>query len=157
MGGEILAPEPSDSPVQFIDARDLMEWVMTLIEEGASGIFNATGPREKLTMVDLLRTCMHHASQPSDLRWVPAEFLLNEGVEPWSDLPLWLPDPAYAGMNAFNCEKAFRAGLYIRPLAETINATLTWHRSRADQTEVSAGLSPEREAQLLQKWQERSE
>jgi 2'-hydroxyisoflavone reductase len=151
-GGEILAPKPKQAKVQLIDARDLMQWVLRLMEDEMSGVFNATGPREPLNMIDLLSACMQHASQPSKLKWVAQDFLLNAGIQPWSDLPLWVPDSAFAGMNAINCEKAYRAGLDVRPIANTIEDTLRWDQLREPQTGLSAGLSPEREAQLLRGW-----
>jgi 2'-hydroxyisoflavone reductase len=155
-GGEILAPEPRQARVQFIDARDLMEWVLRLMEEKVGGVFNATGPREPISMIDLLSACMQHAPKSSKLKWVAQDYLLNAGIQRWSDLPLWIPDRAYAGMNAINCEKAYRAGLDLRPIANTIEATLRWDQSRGPQTELSAGLSPERETLLLRGWSNQS-
>jgi 2'-hydroxyisoflavone reductase len=85
--------------------------------------------------------------------------LLNEGVEPWSELPLWIPedDAESAGIMAINIDKATAAGLTFRPLSTTVQDTLAWDRTRPPDIERRAGLAPDREAALLQAWRTRRE
>ncbi len=48
-GGEVLAPGNPDQPVQIIDGRDMAQWIISMVEEKRSGIFNAVGPDYALT------------------------------------------------------------------------------------------------------------
>ncbi|MGH3071550.1 MAG: NAD-dependent epimerase/dehydratase family protein [Gaiellaceae bacterium] len=138
-GGEILAPEPPERVSQFIDVRDLAGWILDAVETGLSGTFNATN--EGIAWEELLAG--------ADVTWVSDEFLLERGVGPWMELPLWLPDPDWAGMHGTAVDRAVRAGLRFRPLEETI-------RGAADAAAVEGvGLAPEREAELLAAWRGR--
>ena len=138
-GGEILAPGPPERLVQFIDVRDLAEWILDGIEQGLSGTFNATN--EGVAWSDLLAG--------GDVTWVSDEFLQGHEIGPWMELPLWLPGPEWAGMHATDVGRAVEAGLRFRPLAETIGGA-------ADApAEDGVGLTPEREAELLAAWRER--
>jgi 2'-hydroxyisoflavone reductase len=49
-GGEVLAPQKRDAPIQIIDVRDLSDFILKLIEENASGVYNAAGPDYELTI-----------------------------------------------------------------------------------------------------------
>ncbi|WP_295642749.1 NAD-dependent epimerase/dehydratase family protein [uncultured Methylibium sp.] len=151
-GGAVLAPGRPGRPVQWIDARDLAAWCVQLAERRQGGVFHAVGPREVLTMLELLETCRDVAN--SDARWVwrsDAE-LRADGVAPWTGLPLWLPedDADFGGMLLARCERALQAGLRLRPLADTVRATLDWDRARDPPVvgEVET-LSAGREAELL--------
>jgi 2'-hydroxyisoflavone reductase len=153
-GGDVLAPEPREQPVQFVHARDLADWILALAERREAGVFNATGPAEPLTMEGLLDECKVVAESESEVAWVDEDFLLEHGVEPWSDLPLWLaPDanPREASFLAVDVSKAVATGLRFRPLTQTIQETLS-----GAQTTAEAGLSPEREAELLAAWKVRA-
>ena len=90
-GGEVLAPGDPDAPVQIIDVRDLAEWTIRMVEQGKTGIFNATGPAEPLTM----RRCLRQPRQASDsdasFIWLDDDFLVQQGAGPWIEIPLWLP------------------------------------------------------------------
>ncbi|UCC64192.1 MAG: SDR family oxidoreductase [Anaerolineae bacterium] len=153
-GGEVLAPGRSGKPVQFIDVRDLAEWTIRLAEKKRNGVHNATGPEVPLPMEQLLHTCQVVSGGDATLTWVSGQFLLDHEVEPWSDLPLWTPesDPAFAGFHAFDCRKAIAAGLTFRPLADTVRDTLAWAATRLDDHEWRAGLTRDRESELLQAW-----
>ncbi len=151
-GGDVLAPEPRDQPVQFIHARDLADWIVDMVEAGRGGTFNATGPAEPLTMQRTLAAIRAMTDSDARFKWVDERFLVEAGVQVWSDLPLWLaPDtnPQLAGFLAMDVSKALAAGLRFRPLEQTIRETL----ERA-QTTGEAGLAPEREAGLLAAWRE---
>ena len=152
-GGEVLAPGRPPQPTQFIDVRDLADWTLRMVETGQTGIYNATGPQYPLTMGDLLETCRQVSGSGARLTWLSEEFLLANGVQPWTELPLWLPesDPSTAGMNQVDIRKALNAGLSFRPLEDTIRTTLAWANSRPADHEWRAGLSRARETELLQK------
>jgi 2'-hydroxyisoflavone reductase len=152
--GDVLAPEPRLQPVQFIHARDLAEWILAMADRRQPGVFNATGPEQPLTMDQLLEDCIAATGSDARLVWVDEGFLLENGIEAWSDLPLWLAPEANPGEAAFlavDVSKAVAAGLRFRPLAETVLETL----EGAEPTR-EAGLSPDREGELLEAWKARS-
>lgn len=153
-GGKVLAPGNPDAPVQIIDVRDLAEWTIRMVEDSQVGVFNATEPEEPLSMRQVLETCQQVAGIPSELVWVDDEFLLSNGVTPFTDLPLWLPEFASA-MQQVNISKAVRAGLAFRPLEETVKDTFDWDSSRPADTLRVNGISPERETELLEMWEKR--
>lgn len=146
-GGQVLCPEPRNQPVQFVHARDLSEWILDMAERGETGLFNATGPAEPLTMEGVLESCRQSTRGGATLVWTNERLLVDAGVEPWSDLPLWLAPgvhPEFAGFLALDTSRALAEGLRFRPLSQTILETL------AGAAPVSgAGLEPEREAALL--------
>jgi nucleoside-diphosphate-sugar epimerase len=144
-GGEILAPGPPGRQVQFIDARDLAHWIVRLVEERRTGVFNATN--EGVPMGTLLAD--------GQVTWVPDEFLLEHGVGEWMELPLWIADPEWLGMHHADVARAIEAGLRFRPVEETIRDTAEWAAARGPH-EPEAGLAPERERELLEAWRNRS-
>ncbi|MGD8584499.1 MAG: SDR family oxidoreductase [Chloroflexota bacterium] len=148
-GGDVLAPAPRNAPVQVIDVRDLAEWIIRCIEEGTTGVLNATGPEHPLTMAEMLHLCREAIDSKARLRWLPADYLLAAGVEPWSDLPLWLADDETAGLLATDVSRALATGLVFRPLSQTARDTLAWAHSRPAGHQWRAGLSAEREQALL--------
>ena len=107
----MLAPAPPDAPVQFIDVRDLGEWIVRAIESSLSGVYNATG--EPITFVQLLDEC-RRVSGDAEVVWVPPERLVEAGVGEWMELPLWIVSPEFAAMQRANVSKAMRAGLRTR-------------------------------------------
>jgi 2'-hydroxyisoflavone reductase len=156
-GGEVLAPDTPERPVQIIDVRDLAEWTVRMAEGRQSGTLNTTGPDHELSMGRLLDEC--RAVSGSDARpvWVREQFLLDAGITPWTELPLWVPDTEEnAGFNRIDCRRAFASGLTFRPLAETVRATLDWDATRPAGTPRRNGLRPEREAELLAAWKARA-
>ena len=148
-GGDILAPAPPDQNVQFIDARDLASWTLDRIEAGHTGTFNATGPENPLTLGELLQTCCDFSEEGARLIWIDGTTLLDAGIDPWSQLPLWLPGPENAGLMTVDCARAIGAGLRFRPLKTTIIDTLNWDRDHDPSVPMKAGLEPSREAELL--------
>jgi 2'-hydroxyisoflavone reductase len=152
MGGEVLAPGTPEQPLQFIiDGRDLAAWIIRMVEAGTTGVFNAKGPDYPLTMGELLDTCVKVSGSDARFTWVDEDFLLDQSVGPWMELPLWLP----ASMNAINTarsDKAYAAGLTFRPIAETVRDTLVWDATLPPDTERRAGLAPAREAAVLDAW-----
>jgi 2'-hydroxyisoflavone reductase len=154
-GGDVLAPDRHEHGTQIIDVRDLAEWMVRAIEARQVGVYNATGPDYRLTLGRLFDECK--AVSGSDVRfvWVSERFLLDQGVEPWMQVPLWVPDedPENAGFDAVDCTKAIDTGLRFRALAETIGDTLAWDGTLPADRELRAGLEREREAELLAAWQ----
>jgi 2'-hydroxyisoflavone reductase len=149
LGGPVLAPAPPDQLVQFVDVRDLGAWLVEACAKGVSGTFNATGEPVRLDTV--LAAC-----GDGELVWVDEQFLLDQGVQPWMELPLWVPREAAAFLQ-MNIAAAVAAGLRFRPLEETARDTLAWAReTRAElvtqTTYGHAGLDPAREAELLVLW-----
>jgi 2'-hydroxyisoflavone reductase len=145
-GGEVLAPGDPDAPVQFVDARDLARWLVRLALEGPGGVFNATGPLEPLTFGELLERTREATGSDAELVWTEDQTVLDAGVQPWMELPLWLPDADYAGMARADISRAVESGLRFRPLEETVADTLAWDRT------VPGGrptLSPEKEREIL--------
>jgi 2'-hydroxyisoflavone reductase len=149
-GGDVLAPEKPDVPVQIIDVRDLADFTIKLIEENASGIYNATGPDYELTFGQMLKTSKEVSNSDAEFKWASVEFLNQNNVAPWSDIPVWVPDTAEdAGFSRFDLSKAIQAGLKFRPLNDTIRDTIDWANTRPAEYEWRAGLKPEREQELL--------
>ncbi len=160
-GGETLAPEPRTQPVQLVDARDLAAWILRCAETGTTGTFNATGPVEPLTLGELLARVRDAVGGRADLVWAEERFLLDAGVEPFTDVPFWLAptlDPGWAGFLGLDVSRALAAGLTFRPLEETARDTLAWAEREAAPTKdvgvatAPAGLTPERERELLAAW-----
>jgi nucleoside-diphosphate-sugar epimerase len=149
-GGEVLAP--TDQSIQFIDVRDLSKWIVQMIERGATGIYNATGP--SLGFEQLLQECQQASPQKSRVTWVTEDFLLRKGVQDWVELPLWLSSKRQmAGLLHINSQKAIESGLTFRPPAETIAAILVWGRDR-DIVKCQAGLEHSKEKKLLLDWKQ---
>ena len=152
-GGEVLAPGAPDSPVQFIDARDLGEWIVQLVEDGHAGIYNATGPRTPYTMAEMLYGCKAITTSDPHFTWVDEAFLLEQQVGPWMEMPLWIPqDPENLGFSQVSIEKALAHGLKFRPFAETARATLEWAKARPANYKWRAGLEAQKEAAILEAW-----
>jgi 2'-hydroxyisoflavone reductase len=154
-GGEVLAPGRPQRYVQFIDVRDLAAWIIRMVEQRQTGIYNASGQPETLTMEALLTACRTVSASAACFTWVSDQFLLSEQVTPWTDLPLWIPEvamPHLQGLMAVNCQKALAAGLQCRSLHETISDTLRWHTTQAQCSTLRAGLAADRERQLLHTW-----
>jgi 2'-hydroxyisoflavone reductase len=153
-GGDIAAPGDGLDPVQIIDARDLAEWTIRLVEAGVTGTFNAVGPRSRLTMAEQLHGIRAALPGDVDLRWnwIPAEFLRGQGIRAWTEMTTWFGPQAL--LSQASHARALDAGLTFRPLAETARDTLTWFRTlpEARQQALAAGLSPERESALLEAW-----
>lgn len=162
----VLAPEPSEQPVQIIDVRDLAQWILASSEDGLAGAFNATGPSRSFShMLEAIKRGVHSRSE---LVWATEDFLVDRGVEPWTDLPLWLPShslPGYRGFMQRSNARATALGLTTRPIEDTAQATLEWLRSRSEASPTrdygnppaGSGLTPDREHQLLDAWARRAD
>lgn len=157
-GGEVLVPAPADQPLQLIDVRDLADWIVACARAGTTGTMNATG--RTVALQDWFDACRAAAGADARFTAVDEAWLVEQGVEPWDDLPLWLAPslhPEFAGFLDLDVSRAFAAGLRTRPLEETAAAIL------ADDTPRPAkdfgpplpgepGLAPKRERSLLAAW-----
>ena len=126
-GGEVLAPGSPSDPVQYIDVRDLADFIIRTIEDRTTGEFNANGPTSPTNIAELLYGCKAVTGGDATFTWVSADFLGEHQVSGWSDLPVWIPPrDGTEGFHRVNIQKAVAAGLTARPLAETVAATLDW-------------------------------
>ncbi|HEX6903893.1 MAG TPA: NAD-dependent epimerase/dehydratase family protein [Thermoanaerobaculia bacterium] len=152
LGGEVLAPGTPEMRVQIIDARDLASWILGAVQSRRTGVYNATGPAMPLTLEQLLATCRAEARSDARFTWVDDRFLLSAGVKPRMELPLWMPGAP--GAATVDCRRALAAGLFCRPLADTVRDTLDWDAARGPAATPRAGMTREREAQLLAEWRQ---
>ena len=154
-GGPTLAPGPHDLKLQYIDARDLATWLLDAAEQGRTGAYDVVSPPGHTTMGELLETTNAVTGGHADLRWADPQTILDAGIEPWMDLPIWLaPGYEHDFMHGSDVTKALRAGLKNRPITETVADTWVWLQKiggtapqRPDRTPV--GLDPDREAAVL--------
>src|SRR5215211_9007216 len=138
-GGEVLAPGDPTDPVQFIDARDLAEWTIRMVENGATGIYNATGPATEMGVGAMLGGIKTALNSNATFTYADAEFLEGQKVSPWSDMPVWVPPKGEdGGLSRTSIKKAIAAGLTFRPLDETARDALAFFKS----------LPPERQAEM---------
>lgn len=158
-GGEILAPGTPNDPVQYVDARDLGEWIVRLAESHTLGTFNATGPSTPTNIGEMLYGIKAVTTSDATFTWVPADFLQAHQVRGWTDMPVWVaPIGRTAAFSQVNCQKAYAAGLTFRPLVDTAKDTLEWYHARpaAEQAKARAGIAPEKEIAVLAAWHARS-
>ncbi|HEX3913844.1 MAG TPA: NAD-dependent epimerase/dehydratase family protein [Steroidobacteraceae bacterium] len=160
-GGEMAAPGSAADRIQFIDARDLAAFALHVIESQTVGTFNAVSPPGTFSMGELVAASIAAAdaqvkpAPPPRAVWVPADFLEKQKIQPWSDMPAWIPESGeYAAFAETSAARAVHAGLTIRPIQPTVNDTLAWHLERpdAERMKLAAGLTPEREQALLAAW-----
>jgi 2'-hydroxyisoflavone reductase len=152
-GGEVLAPGSPDAKVQFIDARDLGAWIVKMVEDGHGGTYNATGPRDPLSMAEMLYGIKAITTAGAQFTWIPDDFLGKQSVGPWMEMPLWIPaDPQSIGFSQLSIEKAVARGLTFRPLADTARDTLTFAKTRPANWKWRAGLSADKEQAVLKAW-----
>src|SRR6266403_1980707 len=147
--GEVLAPGSPSDPVQFIDARDLAEWTIRMAENRETGIYNATGSAKELGIGGMLDGIKTALSSNATFAWADAEFLKQQKVEAWSDMPVWAGDEL--GLSRANISRALAKGLTFRSLGDTARDTLAWFKAQKPerQAKMRAGLTPEREAEVL--------
>jgi len=146
-GGEVLAPESPELPVQYIDAQDLVQWIYGLVSTHKAGVYNALGPDYSLKLGQFLATCQQVTGSNATFTWIPGQILESQGIQHWQELPLWLPPTM---QNTFPClsnSKALANGLRFRSLAETIRDIWQW--DQVEQLEYASGLSRDKETAIL--------
>jgi 2'-hydroxyisoflavone reductase len=178
-GGEVLAPGTGDDFTQIIDSRDLAEWTIRMAENNTVGTFNATGPKPPMKMKPMLEQIRKALKKEKDVSftWVPAEFLQSQQVRGWSQMPAWVPpSPDNAGFMQVNVDRAVKAGLTYRSVADTARATMDWYNALPDtapppaqpatppapgtvppapviaKDRVRGGLPKQKEAEVLAAW-----
>jgi 2'-hydroxyisoflavone reductase len=180
-GEEMLAPGDGSEPVQFIDVRDLAEWIVLCIEKKTTGVYNATGPERTLTFDEVIRASVKASNQQCKPVWVPTKFLQEMMVGIGSELPIWIPPiESYAGFHSRNCTKAIELGLKFRTPLETCRAILDWWPKElerrisvtkqmqddaaksgkpapqmGDPKVLRAGMKPTREAAVILAWNQK--
>jgi 2'-hydroxyisoflavone reductase len=153
-GKDAVVPEPAERPVQFIDARDLSEWMLSALEQKQTGVFNATSTSGAITMGSLmfaLESLSQEAGANVRARWTAEADIETAGVAPWNGLPLWIPtsDASMAGFDRVSTAKADAAGLTHRPLATTLRDTAAWLSARDNTGAWQKVITAEQEARLL--------
>ncbi len=171
-GGEILAPGTASDPIQFIDVRDLAEFILRTVETGSAGVFNADAAPGALTMGRLLQACQAAGTAANDIQcirapceqppeasstvtWVPADFLEAQKVSAWQNMPVWIPPTGeYAGFGRRSTARAQAAGLEYRSLQTTVDDTLQWWLGLPEERRAKpkAGITAAREAEVLNAW-----
>jgi 2'-hydroxyisoflavone reductase len=154
-GGEVLAPNRPEDPVQLIDVRDLAAWIVKTIDTKTFGVFNATS--DPIRVGDMLDACKAASGSDARFTWVSAAFLKARKVEEWSDLPVWTsPEGTDAGGGLVKNARAVAKGLTFRPIKATAKDTLDWWKTLPKEraARLKSGLSEEREAAVLAAWHE---
>ncbi|ARF56773.1 NAD-dependent epimerase/dehydratase family protein [Streptomyces gilvosporeus] len=154
-GGPVLAPGPRDLPLQYVDVRDLAEWTLDALRDGLGGPYSLVSEPGHATMGELLESCVTVTGSAAELRWRAPEDILAAGIEPWTELPVWLPPGDHQNaLFGVDVSKALAAGLRCRPVHETVTDTWAWLRAlggsaprRPDRP--APGLAPEKEARAL--------
>jgi nucleoside-diphosphate-sugar epimerase len=155
-GGDVLAPGPQDLAVQYIDARDLAAFAIETALDGAVNVLSHPG---HTTMDEVLALCREVTGSSASFIWVDAGFLLAHEVEPWTELPIWVP-PVGDMQGFYTCDSslALRSGLTCRSARDTVQDTWSWLRDNPDWAQVvkenrsRVGMEPVREAALLAAW-----
>lgn len=156
-GGEVLAPHGPDEQVQLIDVRDVAEFIIHGIEQNITGLMNAVSPPGEMSMGEMLDVCTAVSGSDATFTWAHSDFLAEHQVNAWSDMPCWLPVDMEAGVGTIRVDPALAAGLTFRPMRETVRDTLDWWANEPKERrngEMRAGLTPEREAEVLGAWWE---
>lgn len=151
----VLIPDVPRQPVSVIDVRDLARWIVAMLEDGTTGVFNASG--DTLPFKEYLATARKMSDFSGELVQVPSDWLIAQQVAQWAgphSLPLWIADPTVAGLGAVANARAKQAGLQLRPIAETLQDTLSWAREHGIATVHGAGLSADEEQGLLARFME---
>lgn len=148
-GGDVLAAGQF-RPVQFIDVRDLADWIILMVERRELGTYNATGPEHILTMQELLEEIQDATGSSAYFVWGTDEEMEKFQVQPWVDLPLWIPENhEMNGFCTINCDRAKENGLIYRTLTNTVRDTVRWDVARNTGQPLKAGLTAEREKTIL--------
>jgi 2'-hydroxyisoflavone reductase len=145
-GGRVLAPGAPSDLVQFIDVRDLAEWIVDSYRRSLGGMFNLTG--RQIPIGDLLRECVTVTGSGAELIWIPTARLLAAGVDPWMGVPLWVANPDWEAVHQADISRALAESLTFRPLSRIIRDALSWDLARGGP--ATPGLTAEAEQRLLE-------
>jgi 2'-hydroxyisoflavone reductase len=153
-GGDVLAPGPPDMPLQYIDCRDLAAWMLSAADRGLGGAFNTVSRRGQATMGSLLEAARDVTGSRATLVWVPPEVIEAAGIQPWIELPVWVPpDGEDASVHDIDVSAVYAAGLTCRPVHQTVADTWRWLQDEGDPPSRSGrpahGLDPDTERRVL--------
>ena len=156
---EVLAPGSGKDPIQFVDVRDVARWVVGSVQKKLTGVFNTTAP--PLDFAEYLEACRTAVRSQAKLTWLSKDYLYSQGVEAFTQLPLWVPVEEDPGFFQISSDKAYREGFRVRPAGETIAAAWHWYQSSFfDGTTFPHngwGLGYEQQGKLLSGWRESKE
>jgi len=166
LGGTMIVPGAPTDPIQFIDVRDVAEWIVHCLEQSIFGIYNVTGPAKSLSMKEMVASVRTGTVSAVDFVWIDNGFLDSHGVQE-GQFPLYDPPTGpSAGLHRCNCSRALARGLTFRPLAETAKACLDWYHSLPVATQAAVApqfavrpgqeLWLETEKHLLEAWSQRA-
>ena len=154
-GGDVLAPGPPERPLQYIDCRDLAAWMLDMAARRQGGVFNTVSAPGHATMASLLDAALKVTGSGARFVWVSPEVIEAAGIQPWTELPVWVPPGGeYDGLHDGNVSAALAAGLTCRPVAETIADTWAWIQAEGypeGDTARLHGLDPEKERDVLRR------
>ncbi len=156
-GGKILAPGDGSDFIQYIDVRDLAEWMVYCLQHQILGTYNAQSNGADITIGQLLKTCVAELNPKAELVWVPTEFLEKHEVAPWQEMPTWLPPKGeYAGSGTMSSKKAYANGLKERPMETVVKDCYEWYVSLLEErrAKLRAGIDPEKEQRVLTAWED---
>ena len=157
-GGDILCPGDGTDKVQYIDVRDLAKFMVRCLENKTMGYYNAISDSNTETVKDMIDSCLAVTEVDTNLVWADTDFLTEQGVRPWVDMPVWVPNVGeMSGMTQIDVSAAISAGMTIRDRQTTALDTLNWFKSLPEERQKTtrAGIQPEREQQVLAAWAKR--
>lgn len=161
-GGEVLAPGPHDLGIQYVDARDLAHLGLDAGAAGRSGPVDVVSPMGGATMGGLLDACVEVTGSAASLVWLDEDFVLAQGLEPWTELPVWMPqhDVEMYALHSSDVTRALEWGLHIRPLRETVADAWAWVQDvdtsgTAPHPRAAMGLDHDKEQAALAAWASR--
>jgi 2'-hydroxyisoflavone reductase len=153
-GGDVLAPGPKDMPLQYIDCRDLANWLLHAADQRISGVFDAVSESGHATMGSLLTAAVEVTGSDARLVWADPEVIEQAGIQPWIELPVWIPPAGEgAGLHTSDVSAIYAAGLTCRPVRETVADTWRWLTEEGDppvrEGGFRHGLDPDKEREVL--------
>ena len=151
-GAEFLAPAPYDASIQLVDVRDVSRFALDLVEGRVAGEFDVVGPDRSLVFGEVIRSLIRVADPLSSVTWVDNGFLLDRGLRPWTDIPLWLTEEGPRSVVSIDSTPAQAAGFHARPFEETLGDTVEWFADRSDGASTAGYLECARERELLAEW-----
>jgi hypothetical protein len=151
-GGEMLCPAPEGQGVQWLDARDLAEFLWLGLERECSGRLEVGGPHQAVSLGEVIRACVALAGGVAQPVWADGSWLEVEARVTPRQLPLWRPEGEASAGGRLDVRRAREAGLSHRSLATTLGDTQRELERGADAPEPGLGLEPAHEARLLAEW-----
>ncbi len=156
-GGDILVPGKANDPVQYIDVRDVGNWMIRLIEERKSGIYNAVGPASPTGMHPFVYGAYAAFSTPANFIPVTAyDFLKAEKI--MEVIPWIMPVDENKGSARINNQHGMANGLTLTPLADSVRDMFDWWNSddvkqdRRDKLVSGTDALMSREKEILERW-----